>query len=167
MATESRLESSLRRSASLGLDVLQRASRRNVDWDNIRASRSATVTDVQTSCRRAKTHTQLNEAFASMADFMAHTTHQCMRFYESDCCSDKSHMEKTHVQRFHSGPAAGPSTTAATTKRRALVSSAGEDFSIEVAAGTYCVTASLDESQQQTQVVTLTPGESVHLTFSL
>ncbi|KAM8861421.1 A-kinase-interacting protein 1 isoform 1-T2 [Synchiropus picturatus] len=167
MAAESRLESSLRRSASLGLQVLQRASRRNVDWNNIHASHSATFTDVQTGYERAKTHTQLNEAFASMADFMAHTTHQCMRFYQSNCCTDRSHMEKEHVQRFHPGPAPGPSTAAMTTKRRERVSSAGEDFSIEVAAGTYSVTASVDESQQQTQVVTLTPGESVHLTFSL
>lgn len=43
-----------------------------------------------------------------------------------------------------------------------------EDFLIEVSPGTYTVTASLQESQQrQTQLVSVRPGESVVLTFTL
>lgn len=42
-----------------------------------------------------------------------------------------------------------------------------EDFIIDVLPGTYAVTASVQESQQQTQVVTVKPGESFHLTFNL
>lgn len=45
MASPAWLESSLRRSRRLGLEVLERASRRSVDWTSIRASQTPTTTD--------------------------------------------------------------------------------------------------------------------------
>ena len=47
------------------------------------------------------------------------------------------------------------------------VSAVGEDFFIEVSPGTYAVTASMPESQQQTQMISVRAGESVDLTFNL
>ncbi|XP_031721142.1 A-kinase-interacting protein 1 isoform X3 [Anarrhichthys ocellatus] len=48
MASQAWLESSLRRSASLGLEVLERASRRSVDWTSTGASQTPTTTDEDT-----------------------------------------------------------------------------------------------------------------------
>lgn len=45
MANQAWLESSLRRSASLGLEVLERASRRSVDWTSTATSQTPTTTD--------------------------------------------------------------------------------------------------------------------------
>lgn len=45
MASQAWLEASLRRSASLGLEVLERASRRSVDWTSSGASQTPTTTD--------------------------------------------------------------------------------------------------------------------------
>lgn len=47
------------------------------------------------------------------------------------------------------------------------VSAEAEDFFIEVSPGTYSITASMPESQQQTQLVSVKAGESVDLTFNL
>lgn len=45
MANQAWLESSLRRSASLGQEVLQRASRRRVDWTSTGVSQTPSTTD--------------------------------------------------------------------------------------------------------------------------
>lgn len=45
MADQAWLESSLRRSASLGREVLERASRRSVDWTRTRASQTTSTTE--------------------------------------------------------------------------------------------------------------------------
>lgn len=45
MADPAWLESSLRRSASLGLEVLERASRRTVDWTSSGASQTPVTTE--------------------------------------------------------------------------------------------------------------------------
>lgn len=50
---------------------------------------------------------------------------------------------------------------------QARVAAPGEDFFIEVTPGTYAITASMPESQQQTQLVSIKAGESVNLTFNL
>lgn len=47
------------------------------------------------------------------------------------------------------------------------VSAAGEDFYIEVSPGTYAITASVPEAQQQTQLVSVKAGESINLTFNI
>lgn len=46
-------------------------------------------------------------------------------------------------------------------------SAGGEEFQFEVSPGTYAVTASLPESQQQTRLVNVSAGESINLTFNL
>lgn len=47
------------------------------------------------------------------------------------------------------------------------MSAVDEDFYIEVSPGTYSITASLPESREQTQLVSVKAGESVNLTFNL
>lgn len=78
MANQAWLESSLRRSASLGLEVLERASRRSVDWTSTRASQTPTTTDEDIQIPAVKrTHTELDDVFATIAQFMEQTTYQC------------------------------------------------------------------------------------------
>ncbi|KAM9351553.1 A-kinase-interacting protein 1 isoform 2-T3 [Symphorus nematophorus] len=176
MASQAWLESSLQRSASLGLEVLERASRRNVDWTSTGASQTpSTSTDGDTQIPVKRAHTELNDVFATIADFMAQTTYQCKRFYESGCCTEPTDTERIHVCRFHTRPAAGMTTPALSATKHAqapcnkgrVSAEAGEDFFIEVSPGTYAVTASMPESQKQTQLVSVKAGESINLTFNL
>lgn len=46
------------------------------------------------------------------------------------------------------------------------LSSPSEDYVIEVSPGTYAITASMAESEQQTQMVNVKAGESFKLTFN-
>lgn len=159
------LQSSLRRSLSLGLDVLQRASSRRLDWAQ---SRDATH-DLNNSSKREeapaeiqqRSGMELKEAFVSISRFMAHTSLHCQRFYGSSCSLSDS--DRKHVRRFHSCSSA--ETTPGARSERTQFS---EDFYIELSPGTYSITASTTESpQQQTQLVTLGDGQSINLTFEL
>ncbi|KAF3855213.1 hypothetical protein F7725_023268 [Dissostichus mawsoni] len=162
MESHAWLESSLRRSASLGLEVLQRASRRSVDWSSVEASQTPTTTteeDTQIPVKRPRS--ELDDVFATIADFMAQTTHQCKRFYESGSCTEPSDTERSHVCRFHSQPAAWIKTPARSARKHERAPQN------QVSPGTYAVTASMPESQQQTQMISVRAGESVDLTFNL
>lgn len=90
MATPSWMESTLRRSASMGREVLERASRRSVDWTTRTFSSEVLLTRRMVSlatglqsckassrCRMFQKKHTLDEAFAAIADLMAHTTCQC------------------------------------------------------------------------------------------
>ncbi|XP_068579350.1 A-kinase-interacting protein 1 [Cebidichthys violaceus] len=177
MASQAWLESSLRRSASLGLEVLERASRRSVDWTSTGASQTSTTTDEDTQVPVKRARSELDDVFATLAGLMAQQTHQCKRFYGSGRCSEPTDTERSHVSRFHSRPAVGttpPTTPARSARKHATLphykgraSPSGEDFVVEVSPGTYAVTASVPESQQQTQLVSVRAGESVDLTFDL
>uniref|UniRef100_A0A3B4FZK1 A-kinase interacting protein 1 n=1 Tax=Pundamilia nyererei TaxID=303518 RepID=A0A3B4FZK1_9CICH len=159
MDSQAWLESSLQRSASLGLEVLQRASRRSVDWAST-ASQNPTMADEDTDIADEvllsfRNPTELDDAFAKIAEFMAQTTSHCKRFYKSGCCTQPSDIEKNHIHQLHYQPGNN------------RVSGSSEDFYIELSPGTYAITASVAESQQQTQLVSVKAGESVNLTFDL
>lgn len=168
MASQAWLESSLRRSASLGLEVLERASRRSVDWTSTGESRTPTTTEEDAHIPVKRADTELDDVFATFAGLMAQTSHQCKRFYESGCGSEPTDTERRHVSRFHSRPAVGVKTSAESSARKHYKGRASrEDFAIEVSPGTYAVTAGLPELRQQTQLVSVKAGESVGLTFDL
>ncbi|XP_041852876.1 A-kinase-interacting protein 1 [Melanotaenia boesemani] len=171
MAHQSWLECSLQRSASLGLEVLERASRRSVDWTNTGASQTPTTSDENRRIPVTRAHTELNDAFATIAEFMAQTTYHCKKFYESGCCTDPTESERNHMSRFHTQPGVVRPTSALPTSKHiqhvGRVSAMGEDFYIEVSPGAYAITASLPESQQQTRLVSIKAGESINLTFNL
>ncbi|KAM9753519.1 A-kinase-interacting protein 1 isoform 1-T2 [Menidia menidia] len=169
MASQAWLESSLKRSARLGLEVLERASRRTVVWTDT----SRPQTPIPSDEDAQRTHSELSDAFTAIAELMAQTTHHCKRFYESGC-SEPSDIERTHVSRFHVSPEAQRTRSPSTGNQentqeteKSCVSATGEEFYIEVSPGTYKITASVPDSQQQTQLVTIEAGESVNLIFDL
>ncbi|KAM4619251.1 A-kinase-interacting protein 1 [Polymixia lowei] len=162
MGSRACLEETLRRSATLGLEVLHRASRRSVDWTSITASGTPTADeDEQNSVER--THTHLDDAFETIAEFMAQTTYKCKDFYGSNYCTEPSDVERTHVSRFHTHPTTRTTTLPTRHGRKPVC----EDFHIEVSPGTYAITAGMPDSRQQTQLVSVNAGESVNLTFNL
>ncbi|KAE8296749.1 A-kinase-interacting protein 1 [Larimichthys crocea] len=168
MASQAWLESSLRRSASLGLEVLERASRRSVDWTSTGPSQTSTTTDEETQVPVKRTHTELDDVFANIADLMTQMTNQCKRFYGSGCCTESTDNERKHVFRFHDRMTTPPTRKhTRAPHNKGHVSPASEDFFIEVSPGTYTVTAGMPDSQQQTQLVSVKAGESVDLTFNL
>ncbi|XP_075884740.1 A-kinase-interacting protein 1 [Nelusetta ayraudi] len=175
MADRAWLESSLRRSARLGRQVLDRASRRTVDWTSGPASWTTSKIEEDAGTSVKKTHTELDDVFDGIAVLMKQMSSQCKEFYQSGQCIGATHPEQSHVSRFHSRRVTWRSTSAPPARERASTPqnkcqppSPDEDFLIEVSPGTYTVTASLQESQQrQTQLVSVRPGESVVLTFTL
>nr|XP_040018920.1 A-kinase-interacting protein 1 [Gasterosteus aculeatus aculeatus]XP_040018922.1 A-kinase-interacting protein 1 [Gasterosteus aculeatus aculeatus] len=150
MANQAWLESSLRRSASLGQEVLQRASRRRVDWTSTGVSQTPSTTDEDSQIPVKRAHTELDDVFAALAGLMAQTTHQCKRFYESGCGCEPSDAERSHVSRFHSRP----SVVTTSARKHAKVprykgrvsSSSGEDLVIEVLPGTQHAGATADSA---------------------
>ncbi|CAN9498898.1 unnamed protein product [Ophioblennius macclurei] len=172
MDSQDWLESSLQRSASLGLDVLARASRRSVDWTSTSTRSSASpTTDQHVHTSTEKTPPELIDAFATIADFMEQTSYQCKRFYDAGYCTQPSEIERKHKSRFHTRlgdgtthPALPPKTHSHS--HRHNVEAPDDDYYIEVAPGIYSITARMPESQQQTHQVNLKAGESVSLTFN-
>ncbi|KAJ8396718.1 hypothetical protein AAFF_G00015560 [Aldrovandia affinis] len=183
MSSETWMESSLRRSSRLGLQVLERARRRSVDWASASASPSpphrTPADDVQTNrdettnqrlpweaeTREEQARATLDDAFQTIVEFMAQTTHQCKNFYESAPVREPSQREVDHARRYHSRELPGLTQRNASSgknEQRAL-----EDFHIEVPPGTYAITARAGESDEQTHMVQVEAGESVDLTFHL
>ncbi|XP_062404198.1 A-kinase-interacting protein 1 [Sardina pilchardus] len=136
-------------------------------------------------------HKSLDNAFDRIVEFMDHTSYECKNFYKS--VPEPSDHERQHVCHFHSGRPAvpGPSTlppsstlppistlpssTASRTRGSAPVpikdsvkSQCGpEDFHIVLSPGSYAITAGIQGNAPQTQVVRVSPGESMSLTFNL
>ncbi|KAJ7998160.1 hypothetical protein DPEC_G00219710 [Dallia pectoralis] len=160
------LESSLRRSAKLGLEVLERACRRSVDWSSVSPS-SATPSDGNTrsekECQDDSSHTHLDDAFETIAEFMAQTTYQCKNFYLSE--TEPRLNERDHVCRYHAKSPQHSETSPLQDRKHAR--SSPEDFHIEVSPGTYVITAGSEDSQQQSRLVHIKAGESRNLTFHL
>ncbi|XP_064786459.1 A-kinase-interacting protein 1 isoform X2 [Oncorhynchus masou masou] len=163
MATQAwELESSLRRSARLGLEVLERASRRSVDWTSPSPNTTPTDGNAGSEVLGNSAHTSLDDAFETIAEFMAQTTYQCKNFYTSE--NEPMEKERTHVCRYHSQSHQCPGTSLQIRKH---ARSSPEDFHIEVSPGSYAITAGTQDSQQQTRLVRINAGESMNLTFHL
>ncbi|XP_077373276.1 A-kinase-interacting protein 1 isoform X1 [Festucalex cinctus] len=108
MATLSGLQYSLQKSARLGREVLERASRRKVDWGEQQQQRRqqqhtyTPVTDEESAATDDKKPTvTLQEAFSTIIAFMAETHIQCKRFYDSVGCAHGSDIERKHPPRYH------------------------------------------------------------------
>ncbi|XP_041966931.1 A-kinase-interacting protein 1 [Alosa sapidissima] len=189
MTSQSWLESSLHRSSKLGREVLERARKRSVRWTNTspydsRTSAESTATgeihlpeDEQIMDHPDNLHKSLDNAFDRIVEFMDHTSYECKNFYK--LVPEPSDHERQHVCHFHSGRPAlpGPSTLPPATSSRKRVpvpvkdsvkSQCGaEDFHIVLSPGSYAITAGIQGNTPQTQVVRVSPGESMSLTFNL
>ncbi|KAG7281707.1 hypothetical protein CRUP_027779, partial [Coryphaenoides rupestris] len=152
MANQAWIEASLRRSALLGLEVLERASRRRADWTKASLTLQTPTADHENGRNPPEgTHrpTHLNEAFESIGEFMAQTTQQCMNFHRLGDYSEFSGAERTHVSRFHRHQHQAYGRILPTWKQDC--SSPREDFHIEVSPGSYTITAGMPHAHQQTQ----------------
>ncbi|OCT83590.1 A-kinase-interacting protein 1 isoform X1 [Xenopus laevis] len=165
-----RMEDSLKRSAELGRELLERVRCREVGWS---CSWEGGPQEAEL-IEAAEEGATLEEAFAVMADFMRQTTQQCAMYHDCLANHRMSQQEVVHTCRFHgrkciqTGSQRGvaqrtnaPAFTPITTQERP------RDIAIEVAPGTYSVSAGLPRAQRQTHVVNICPGQSVDLTFSL
>ncbi|XP_048887286.1 A-kinase-interacting protein 1 [Brienomyrus brachyistius] len=176
MATPVWTESSLARSSRLGLQVLERAQKRSVDWRSVSCSgrlrppedkpRSDGRDRTQSGNRAVDEHacSKLNNTFDTVLQFMANTTYQCKKFYSSVPVHDPSEYEVNHVCRYHSRKHPAPPRTICTKNEQ---KSAPEDFHILVSPGTYKITAAAMDATQQTHLVQIKAGESVRLAFHL
>ncbi|KAL0967975.1 hypothetical protein UPYG_G00260550 [Umbra pygmaea] len=156
------LESSLRRSARLGQEVLERASRRNVDWSTSPSRNTSTDHNAGGEEEGYTTYTNLDDAFETIAEFMAQTTYQCKNFYMSE--TEPRINERSHVCRYHYRSPQRPQTSLQQSMKH---ESSPEDFHIEVSPGTYAITAGMQDCQPQTRVVCIEAGETMNLTFNL
>ncbi|KAM4721424.1 A-kinase-interacting protein 1 [Rhinophrynus dorsalis] len=169
------MERSLRQTGELGLEVLERARRREVDWSA--GCRSGGMTHGEQSreeITEEEGQVSPEEVFATMADFMRHTTEQCAIYHNSLPVRRISQQEMKHNCRFHcrkftqrdlneralQSPTPGP-------PQSIRVQRIPQDVHIEVAPGTYSISACSRGSPRQTHVVNITPGQSVDLTFTV
>ncbi|MFT7816700.1 A-kinase-interacting protein 1 [Arapaima gigas] len=194
MATPAWIESSLRCSSRLGLEVLERARARRVHWPRVtgassedgrgssahlRASRSE---QTEERCMRSSA----SDAFDTVMELMAHTTDQCkvgceffsppdtqmrmtlhgalgqQNLYTSVPVYEHSEQEAKHICRYHTQASRRTGHVKHVERPRTP-----EDFLIEVPPGTYTVTAGAEDASQQSQLVHVSAGDSVKLTFHL
>ncbi|XP_053576581.1 A-kinase-interacting protein 1 isoform X2 [Bombina bombina] len=177
-----RMEDSLRQTAELGLEVLHRVKSREVDWSTgYKATpRMCRKPESKEVTQEGEDDGNLEQAFDTIANFMHHTMEQCKMFHKCMPASSLSKQEMNHICRFHWRRSAqmvlspGASQSCSTghlwdTDHHQPIKGQREPHNvcIEVAPGTYSISAGLQKSQRQTQVVNITPGQSVDLTFSL
>ncbi|XP_071792700.1 A-kinase-interacting protein 1-like [Asterias amurensis] len=141
------------RTGRQGLDVLQRAQQRKVEWPQQPHHEKSPIQDPMK-------FTTIDDAFSSILQYMSTTTRQCRRYYRSAPPAQHNPLDKQHTKRFHT-----PQYTEVHKKHPLLRS---EDVHVMVAPGTYAVTAGAwGTSQQQTHVVHVNQGQSVDLDFVL
>ncbi|XP_056621820.1 A-kinase-interacting protein 1 [Triplophysa dalaica] len=165
MASESFMESSLRRSSKLGQDVLEKAKRRSIKWPNVSANPSPMFIH-NIHSERNFSHANLDQAFATIVEYMAETTRQCKAFYKSVHQAEPNDRE--HICRYHCQDmfkTSDQKQNAAVTIDRDFGTS--EDFFIEVSPGTYSITAAMQDTRPVTKTVRITAGESKSLRFNL
>ncbi|XP_067902457.1 A-kinase-interacting protein 1 isoform X1 [Heterodontus francisci] len=154
------LRSALRRSSQLGREVLERAQKRRVHWsmDDMSCSREREMEEPSVQKDEDKAEcTDINEAFASVLQCMAHTTRHCKHYYKSVPLCERDELEENHIRRYHMGS----STTKAPTK-------CIDEVHIQVAPGSYAVTAkSRISDREQTRVIHLGPDQTIDLAFTV
>ncbi|MGH0156184.1 UNVERIFIED_CONTAM: hypothetical protein FKN15_055393 [Acipenser sinensis] len=172
------LEGSLGRSAKLGLEVLERARRRSmVEWPAVCPVAQLTVEETlrsrsgkdrvgKSDNEEATWQTNIDDAFETVLEFMAHTTKQCKNLYRSVPACECNQTEMNHVCRYHP-PHVSFHGAARPRVCRKPVQRTSEDFYIELAPGTYAITAGACDSKRQTRVVKVNAGESVDLSFTV
>ncbi|XP_041354201.1 uncharacterized protein LOC121372022 [Gigantopelta aegis] len=145
-------ENTLERATRMGQEVLQRTASRQVCWPSEKEQGKNPIQD-------PLVYTTLDEAFASVLQYMSATTRQCKRFYKtsSQC---KSQYDDLHCRRFHNAENVF--------KNKGNPLQRSEDVHIVVNPGTYAVSSGIwGTGQQQTHVVHVKDGNSVNVDFVL
>ncbi|CAJ0916430.1 unnamed protein product [Ranitomeya imitator] len=176
LPSEESMEDSLRRTSVMGREVLERARRRDVDWWSVR-THSGHRPRIRHSAESPEVEcpASLEEAFSTLSLFMRQTTEQCERYHSCIPAPEMSRSEVQHVCRFHcrrrqrapGKPPPPASSSAAGPFRSPETLQDTRDVSIEVAPGTYSISASSPNYQKQTHLLNITPGQSVDLTFTV
>ncbi|XP_021360738.1 uncharacterized protein LOC110455114 [Mizuhopecten yessoensis] len=145
--------STLNRAQMMGQDVLQRTMMRKIEWPSQKLDQKNPVED-------PLVYTTVDDAFASVLQFMSQTTRQCQRFYKSNEESIQNQCDEVHCSRFH--------TPAYTEIQHKNPLQRTEDVHVVVHPGTYAVTAgSWGTQQQQTHMVNVNQGQTVSLDFCM
>ncbi|XP_067850058.1 A-kinase-interacting protein 1 isoform X3 [Heptranchias perlo] len=154
------LQSALRRSSQLGREVLERAEKRRVHWsvDDLSCGRARETegSAVQKDEGEAEC-TDVNEAFASVLQCLAHTTRHCKHYYNNVPFCERDELEENHIRRYHRGSSATKAPIKCTDR-----------VHIQVAPGSYAVTAkSRISEREQTRVIHLGPDQTIDLAFTV
>uniref|UniRef100_W5M6M4 A-kinase interacting protein 1 n=1 Tax=Lepisosteus oculatus TaxID=7918 RepID=W5M6M4_LEPOC len=144
---------SLDRSTRLGREVLARAQRRHIEWPRLRPSRQLRLKEDSPS----GTHHVRQLSAANKSSVLP------LLSFRSVSAAESSQTEVNHVHRYHAQR--NSASKARDSSRQEQRSS--EDFHIEVAPGTYAITAGAQDTEKQTRLVQIGAGESVNLTFTL
>ncbi|XP_040183811.1 A-kinase-interacting protein 1 isoform X2 [Rana temporaria] len=166
-----RMEESLRRSSERAREVLERARRWEVDWGAAHRSEGIRTQDAEDD---ETPPTLEEETFTAMSHFMRRTTELCEAYHSCIPPRGTSEQEKQHIGRFHhrrsqratQRPESRPSSPSAPLPPSAAKKRTDpRDIYIEVAPGTYRISAGSPDGPAQTRVVNVAPGQSVDLTF--
>ncbi|XP_028813928.1 A-kinase-interacting protein 1 [Denticeps clupeoides] len=161
MAGQTWLDATLQRTSRLGLEVLARARTRSVDWTGTGGAGAREELKVQLHPENKS----LDAAFGRVAELVGRASGECENVCQS--VPEPHRQERRHMCRYHTGGAPPRSTRRGSAPARGLSEDRSEqdDYRVEVAPGTYSVTAGVPTAARQTQVVQVGPGESARLTF--
>ncbi|XP_056410353.1 A-kinase-interacting protein 1 [Hyla sarda] len=168
------MDDSLRRTSEMGRELLERAGRRGEDWWSERphSDRCPQISPGAGTPEEERSAI-LEEAFSTLSRIMRQTTELCERYHSristqmNNNSSEAQHISRFHCrkpQRAHERPPPAPSSAAAPLRSPGRTRDA-RDVYIEVAPGTYRISAASPDYQPQTHLVNVTPGQSVDLTF--
>lgn len=150
---DSWLHCTLCRSGRQGVSTLNKTLLRKVEWP---APTNSSLHTVQ----EPKVHTTIEDAFDTVLQYMNVTSRQCKRFFGCRAKEACNAQDLQHCHRFHQ-----PDYNLVT-RRHPLQRM--EDVQVEVAPGSYAVTAGrYGAPRQHTHIVRLEPGQTVDLGFSV
>ncbi|XP_069079758.1 A-kinase-interacting protein 1 isoform X3 [Pleurodeles waltl] len=154
------MEQSLERSAKLSLDVLKRAKRRKVNWPD--------------ECNMQKFRAQDRGLYNNEDENIP--LEEAEQYYHYKPFSECDKNEVNHVCRYHSRNLASTSQKPSSPSKQETFSifplsstggrSNSKDVVIEVTPGTYSVSARSHGLRHRTQLVNITPGQSVDVVFT-
>lgn len=165
-----RMEENLRRTSERAREVLERARRREVDWG---AAPRQEGTRTQDAEHDETPPTLEEETFTAMSHFMRRTTELCQAYHSCRPPRGINEQEKQHIGRFHhrrsqraaQRPESQPGSPSTPLSSSAMKRTDPRDIYIEVAPGTYRISAGSPDGPAQTRIVNVAPGQSVDLTF--
>ncbi|XP_043923366.1 A-kinase-interacting protein 1 isoform X2 [Protopterus annectens] len=162
------MDRSLQRSSKLSREVLERTRSRNVVWPSAIEFKKGNrdigqICSVVCSAEEETAYATLNDAFATVLEFMAQTTAQCQKYYNSVQAGECTEHEVNHICRYHFRQLAETSNQATSPKNERKTM---EDIQIEVEPGKYAVTVGPCDLKN-THLVFINPGQAVDFTVNV
>ncbi|XP_066926494.1 uncharacterized protein [Clytia hemisphaerica] len=146
------LTCTLCRTSHQSAQTLQKASRRSIEWP--------TQIHQPPNEQDGSTNITIDDAFDDVLQYMTTTARQCKRYHRSTCRQFTSDSDLLHLKRYHQNH------KTANYKSNPLLKT--EEVNVEVAPGTYAISAGAwGSDRQHTHVIHIKDNQTVDLNFGM